>query len=35
MKNSVFKEKIGCNHPMKRHIAINGQDDVSFRDRCV
>ena len=29
-KNTLFKEKIGRNRPMKRGIAINGRDEASF-----
>ena len=29
-KNIAFVGEIGCDRPMKRHIAINGRDDASF-----
>ena len=29
-KNRVFKGEIGCNHPMKRRLAIDGCDHASF-----
>ena len=35
MKNKLFKDEIRHNRPMKRCIAINGRDEVSFNQNGV